>query len=57
MLRAGGAALHENASLRCIVLLPLVTTAFGGHLLVLYQPYFLRPHVPGVCIASPRADR
>lgn len=48
LLRDGVQLFRRNRRLRRIVLVYLLTNAFGAHLLVLYQAYFLRAGVPGV---------
>lgn len=46
----GGAwrAVQRNHQLRRIILLSVVTNAFGAHLLVFYQQYFIETGVPGL---------
>lgn len=48
LLRTGVSTLRANAVLRRLVLIAIVTHAFGAHLLIFYQAYFLRSGVPPV---------
>jgi predicted MFS family arabinose efflux permease len=48
LLAAAWTAIRENRDLRRILLLSIVTNAFGAHLLVFYQQYFLETGVPGL---------
>jgi len=47
LLRQGWATIRHDRALRRIVLLAIVTHAFGAHLLVFYQQDFLETGVPG----------
>lgn len=47
LLRDGWRVVRRNPHLRRLLLLALATNAFGAHLLVFYQDYFLRAGVPG----------
>lgn len=47
LLRDGWRVVRGNPRLRRLLLLALVTNAFGAHLLVFYQDYFLKSGVPG----------
>ena len=48
LLRTGWRTLRTNAALRRLVLIAIVTHAFGAHLLIFYQQYFLQNGVPPV---------
>ncbi len=48
LLKNAWGTLRTERSLQRIVLLSLVTNAFGAHLLVFYQQYFLDTDVPGL---------
>lgn len=48
LLRTGWGTLRASAELRRLMLIAIVTHAFGAHLLVFYQAYFLRSGVPPV---------
>lgn len=48
LLSAAWTAIQTNTELRRIILLSIVTCAFGAHLLVFYQQYFIETGVPGV---------
>lgn len=48
LLRSAWIAIRANPVLLRIILLSVVTNAFGAHLLVFYQQYFLETGVPGV---------
>jgi MFS family permease len=48
LLRTGWRTLRTNAELQRLVLIAVVTNAFGAHLLIFYQAYFLGSEVPPV---------
>jgi MFS family permease len=48
LLRDGWRVVRSNPRLRRLLLLALATNAFGAHLLVFYQDYFLQVGVPGL---------
>lgn len=48
LVRSVWRAIRETPELRRIIGLAIVTSAFGAHLLVFYQQYFLETGVPGV---------
>ena len=48
LLATGWRTLRTNAALRRLVLISIATNAFGAHLLIFYQDYFLRSGVPPV---------
>jgi MFS family permease len=51
LLKKAWGTLRTERSLQRLVILSLVTNAFGAHLLVFYQQYFLDTDVPGVWFA------
>jgi hypothetical protein len=48
LLASAWAAIRDNRDLRRLLLLSIATNAFGAHLLVFYQQYFLETGVPGL---------
>lgn len=48
LLRVAWTEVRKNGELRKIILLSVVTNAFGAHLLVFYQQYFIETDVPGI---------
>jgi predicted MFS family arabinose efflux permease len=48
LLATAWAAIRHTPELRRLLLLAIATNAFGAHLLVFYQQYFLETGVPGV---------
>jgi MFS family permease len=48
LLKKAWGTLRTERSLQRLVILSLITNAFGAHLLVFYQQYFLDTDVPGV---------